>query len=90
MTEGVDDAVGLGLGDGLRLGDGEALGDGATLGDGVGRRPTGSGPTNTNAARIATATSTPVNRPATTVRAVFMPREGTSTDGRDGRSGRRW
>ena len=50
-------------------------------GDGVGRRPTGSGPTKTNAARMPAATSTPTSRPAMIARADFMRREGTSTDG---------
>ena len=54
---------------------------GTADGEGVGRRPTGSGPTKTNAARMAAAASTPTSRPAMIARADFMRREGTSTDG---------
>jgi hypothetical protein len=62
---------------------------GTTDGDGVGRRPTGSGPTRTNAARMPAAASTPTSRPAMIARADFMGREGTSTDGpKADRSGR--
>jgi len=54
---------------------------GTADGDGVGRRPTGSGPTKTKAARMPAAASTPTSRPAMIARADFMRREGTSTDG---------
>ena len=69
-------------------GDGAADGDGGTDGatdaggEGAGRKPTGSGPTSTIAARIPTATRTPTRRPARIVIPVFMRRQGTSTDGR--------
>lgn len=65
---------------GLAEGDGEA--DGMTVGAGLGRSPTGSGPTNTNAARMPTATRTPTSRPASIVTPVFIAAEGTSTDER--------
>jgi hypothetical protein len=61
--------------------DGEGDTEGATVGGGVGRRPTGSGPTKTKAARTPAATRTPASRPARIVTPVFMRREGTSTDG---------
>jgi len=48
---------------------------------GVGRRPAGSGPTKTNAARMPSATMTPASRPARIVAPDLMRREGTSTDG---------
>jgi len=68
--------------------DADADGLGATDEDGVGRSPTGSGPTKTNAARMPAATMTPTSRPAMIARADFMGREGTSTDGpQAGRAG---
>jgi hypothetical protein len=73
-TVGLGEKVGDGLGEGLT--DGSALKDG----EGVGRRPTGSGPTKTNAARMPAATRTPASRPARIVAADLIRRQGTSTD----------
>src|ERR1044071_1662354 len=58
-ADGDSDSAIDGLADGLDRVD--ALVAGMRVGDGVGRRPTRSGPANTNAARTPTATSTPVN-----------------------------
>jgi hypothetical protein len=74
------DGDGVGLLDGLGLAVWLGATDGATDGDGVGWRPTGSGPTKTNAARMPPATRMPASRPAMIVTAVLMRREGTSTD----------
>src|SRR5215218_25232 len=76
-------------------GDGATLAVGSTVGAGVGRRPTGSGPTNTKAASTPTATRTPARRPARMVAPVFMRREGTSPERlqrprRRQNGGRRW
>jgi hypothetical protein len=65
---------------GAGLGEGDA--DGMSVGAGVGRNPTGSGPTNTRAARMPDATRMPTTRPASMVIPVFIAAEGTSTDGR--------
>jgi hypothetical protein len=73
------------LGAGLAEGDA----DGMSVGAGVGRNPTGSGPTKTNAARMPNATRTPTRNPARTVIPVFIAAEGTSTDGRGRRVRRR-
>jgi hypothetical protein len=82
------DAAIDGEGDGATEGDGD--GEAAIDGDGVGRRPTGSGPTKTNAARMPAAASTPTTRPAMIARADFMRREGTSTDGPKAARTGRW
>ena len=75
--------------DGVIDGEAATTSLGTADGAGVGRRPTGSGPTKTNAARTAAAASTPTSRPAMIARADFMRREGTSTDGlKAGRTGR--
>ena len=76
-ADGANEASGDGEADGAIDGEATTTSDG----DGVGRRPTGSGPTKTNAARTPAATSTPTRRPARIARADFMRREGTSTDG---------
>jgi hypothetical protein len=76
----------LGTGDGdalaamLGTGDGDALAAMLGTGDGVGRNPTGSGPTNRNAASTPRATRTPARRPARITAADRMRRESTSTD----------
>jgi hypothetical protein len=75
-TDGTAEAQAIGLADGAT----EA--EGMIVGDGLGRSPTGSGPTKTNAARMPTATRTPTSRPASMVIPVFIAAEGTSTDGR--------
>jgi hypothetical protein len=75
--------------DGATDGDATTTSVGRADGEDVGRRPTGSGPTKTKAARMPAAASTPTSRPARIARADFMRREGTSTDGpKADRSGR--
>ena len=85
-ADGEADADGEAAIDGL----GDGLGETSTMTDGtgvgVGRRPTGSGPTKTNAASTPAATSTPARRPARIVAADLMRRQGTSTDVRQARS----
>ena len=49
---------------------------GTRVGGGVGRSPTGSGPTNTNAARIPSATRMPARSPARIVMPVFIAGRG--------------
>lgn len=70
--------------DGETSTEGAAVGDGDAVGDGLGGGPPGPGPATRMTARIASPTRTPVRSPARIVSAVFMPREGTSTDGPDG------
>jgi hypothetical protein len=88
--DGATEAAGEydGRADGVEAGLGAALADGCTTtdGEGVGRSPTGSGPTNTSAARIPIATRIPVANPARIVTADFIRREGTSTDERERRA----
>jgi hypothetical protein len=84
--EGAVEVIGDGDGHsalGTGLGDDDA--DGMTVGAGRGRNPTGSGPTNTKAARMPNATKTPTRSPAIMVIPVFIAAEGTSTDGRERR-----
>jgi hypothetical protein len=88
--DGATEAAGEydGRADGVEAGLGAALADACTTtdGEGVGRSPTGSGPTNTSAARIPIATRIPVANPARIVTADFIRREGTSTDERERRA----
>ena len=73
----------------LALADASATWLGSADGGGVGRSPTGSGPTNTSAARTPNATSTPARRPARIVTPDLMRGEGTSTDGPEALGGAR-
>jgi hypothetical protein len=79
---GVAEADGAAGAQAIGLGDGATDAVGMIVGAGLGRSPTGSGPTKTNAARMPTATRTPTSRPASMVIPVFIAAEGTSTDGR--------
>jgi len=82
VAGGADGADGAADAQAIGLADGATEAEGMVVGAGVGRRPTGSGPTKTSAARMPTATRTPTSRPASSVTPVFIAAEGTSTDGR--------